>query len=60
MGTAKFTGYVVAGTQGTGNPALTVTAMNSTNLSNAVYSGGKVTFTFASNPGPDRRLRVHR
>ena len=51
MGTANFTGYVVAGTQSTGNPAMTVTAMISTNLSNAVYSGGEVTFTFASNPG---------
>jgi len=51
QGTANFTGYLVTGTQGAGTPALTVTAMNSYSISNAVYSEGEVTFTLTSNPG---------
>ena len=51
QGTANFTGYLVTGTQGAGTPALTVTAMNSYSISNAVYSGGEVTFTLGSKPG---------
>lgn len=51
QGATNFTGYLVTGTQGAGTPALTVTAMNTYAITNAVYSGGKVTFTFSSNPG---------
>ncbi|HTV28749.1 MAG TPA: hypothetical protein VMF32_13270 [Xanthobacteraceae bacterium] len=51
QGAVNFTGYLVTGTQGAGTPALTVTAMNAYNITNAVYSGGEVTFTLSSNPG---------
>ena len=53
QGTANFTGYLVAGTQGAGTPALTVTAMNSYSITAANFnsSTGYVTFTLSSNPG---------
>jgi hypothetical protein len=52
QGAVTFTGYTVAGTQSPSTPALNVTAMQSTNVSTASYSGGTgyVTFTMASSP----------
>jgi hypothetical protein len=50
QGATNFTGYTVTGAQSAGNPALTVTAMNSYSVSAASYSTitGLVTFTTAA------------
>ena len=53
QGSTNFTGYVVAGTQGAGTPALDVTAMNSYTVASASFSAttGYATFTMSQNPG---------
>ena len=53
QGSTNFTGYVIAGAQGTGAPALVVTAMNSYTVSSATFSAttGYATFTMSQNPG---------
>jgi hypothetical protein len=51
QGATNFTGFTTAGTQSTGNPALTVTAMNSTPITGATFSGGQVSFTTGASNG---------
>jgi trimeric autotransporter adhesin len=53
QGTASFTGYVTIGTQSPSTPALHVTAMNATGISNAAYNPatGNVAFTLSASNG---------
>jgi hypothetical protein len=56
LGTANFTGYVLASAQSPSTPALVVTAMNPYTITNAVFGSGAnpngtVTFTTSTNPG---------
>ena len=53
QGATNFQGYLGTGTQGAGNPALTVTAMNAYSITAASFSSstGYATFTLSSNPG---------
>ena len=53
VGTANVTGYVVAGTQSSGNPALNVTALNPYVIDSATYDAttGYVTFNLDASSG---------
>jgi hypothetical protein len=51
QGVTTFTGFTIAVTQSTGNPALTVTSMTSTSITGATFSGGQVTFTTGASNG---------
>ena len=53
QGATNFTGYTITGAQSAGNPALTVTAMNSYTVSTASFNAttGYATFTMSQNPG---------